>query len=355
MPGGRRWGAGWRGSKFPFRESRGFHRTCNRCVHPSSAHAPSPAACIRNGCPDRNEHTACRSAVRSRTWDRGPRAGLLAARCRIVRSVRRRVCRACSPALAPCCSLVWQAVKPAFEWARRAAFARGRDPDIRADGISLPQNLPQAAYCLAGWRVSASALTTKGTKVHQVKSMVATAGCDFVVDIVLLGTRAFLLYNKTMIHEIFPVGPLQCNCSIIGDESTREAMVIDPGDDIDGVIALLHKHNLKVKQIVITHAHIDHVGGAMKLRAATGAPILLNQNDYELLKMLDVQASWIGVAPPGAVEIDQSVNNGDTIKAGSHKASVLHTPGHTEGSICLYFPAEKMLIAGEPLFARSIR
>src|SRR5438034_11607449 len=90
-----------------------------------------------------------------------------------------------------------------------------------------------------------------------------------------------------MIHEILPVGPLQCNCSIIGDESTREAIVIDPGDDIDDVLAAVSKHNLKVKQIVITHAHIDHVGGAMKLRAATGAPILLNQNDYALLKMLD--------------------------------------------------------------------
>ena len=157
-----------------------------------------------------------------------------------------------------------------------------------------------------------------------------------------------------MIHEIFPVGPLQCNCSIIGDEATREAMVIDPGDDIEDVLALLRKHNLQVKQIVITHAHIDHVGGAMKLRAATGAPILLNQNDYALLKMLDVQAAWIGMAAPGAVEIDQSVSTGDTVKAGAHTASVLHTPGHTEGSICLYFPAEKTLIAGDTLFAGSI-
>jgi hydroxyacylglutathione hydrolase len=157
-----------------------------------------------------------------------------------------------------------------------------------------------------------------------------------------------------MIHEIFPVGPLQCNCSIIGDETTREAMVIDPGDDIEEVLALIRKHNLNVKQIVITHAHIDHVGGATKLRAATGAPILLNENDYALLKMLDVQAAWIGMAAPGAVEIDQTVSTGDTIKAGSHEASVLHTPGHTEGSICLYFPAEKILVAGDTLFAGSI-
>jgi len=157
-----------------------------------------------------------------------------------------------------------------------------------------------------------------------------------------------------MIHEILPVGPLRCNCSVIGDETTHEAMVIDPGDNIEDVLAIVGKHQLKVKQIVITHAHIDHVGGAMKLRAATGAPILLNQNDYALLKMLDVQASWIGVASPGKVEIDQSIGAADTVKAGSLAASVIHTPGHTEGSVCLYFPAEKRLIAGDTLFAGSI-
>jgi hydroxyacylglutathione hydrolase len=157
-----------------------------------------------------------------------------------------------------------------------------------------------------------------------------------------------------MIHEIIPVGPLQCNCSIIGDEATHEAMVIDPGDDINDVLDLVRKHNLQVKQIVVTHAHIDHIGGAMKLRAATGAPILLNQNDYALLKMLDVQAQWIGVPAPGNVEIDRSVTTGEKITAGSHTAEVLHTPGHTEGSICLYFAADKKLIAGDTLFAGSI-
>jgi hydroxyacylglutathione hydrolase len=157
-----------------------------------------------------------------------------------------------------------------------------------------------------------------------------------------------------MIHEILPVGPLQCNCSIIGDEVSHEAMVIDPGDDISDIVAIIETHNLKVKQIVITHAHIDHVGGAMKLRAATGAPILLNHNDYTLLKMLDLQADWIGMQSPGKVEIDHSLNEQDTVKAGSLLANVMHTPGHTEGSICLYFSAEKRLIAGDTLFAGSI-
>ncbi len=157
-----------------------------------------------------------------------------------------------------------------------------------------------------------------------------------------------------MIHEILPVGPLECNCSVIGDESTHEAMVIDPGDDIDDVLAIIRKHHLQVKQIVITHAHIDHVGGAMKLRAATGAPILLNQNDQALLKMLDMQAAWCGMQSPGKVEIDQSIGAADTVKAGSLVADVIHTPGHTEGSVCLYFAGEKKLIAGDTLFAGSI-
>ncbi len=157
-----------------------------------------------------------------------------------------------------------------------------------------------------------------------------------------------------MIHEILPVGPLQCNCSVIGDESSREAMVVDPGDDITDILQLVQKHGLTVKQIVITHAHIDHVGGAMKLKTKTGAPILLNQNDYALLKMLDVQASWLGMTSPGPVHIDEALADGHKISIGSLDASVMHTPGHTEGSVCVYIPAEQKLIAGDTLFAGSI-
>src|SRR5205085_11170137 len=143
-----------------------------------------------------------------------------------------------------------------------------------------------------------------------------------------------------MIHEIIPVGPLQCNCSIIGDETTHEGMVIDPGDDIEEILALIRKHSLKIKQIVITHAHIDHVGGAMKLKKLTGAPVLLNQNDAALLRMLPIQAAWIGVAPPENVMIDEPLRDADTIRAGAITGTIIHTPGHTQGSVCLYVPAE---------------
>lgn len=157
-----------------------------------------------------------------------------------------------------------------------------------------------------------------------------------------------------MIHKVFPVGPLQCNCSVVGDEQTRDAMVIDPGDQIEDILKILKSENLTLKQIVVTHAHIDHVGGAMKLKAATGAPILMNQNDQALLKMLDVQATWVGMKPPGPVQVDEAVGEGRVLKIGNIASNVIHTPGHTEGSICLYFPQQKTLVAGDTLFAGSI-
>jgi glyoxylase-like metal-dependent hydrolase (beta-lactamase superfamily II) len=157
-----------------------------------------------------------------------------------------------------------------------------------------------------------------------------------------------------MIHEIFPVGPLQCNCSVIGEEASREAMVIDPGDDISRIEEILRRHKLTVKQIVVTHGHIDHIGGAMKLKKITGAPLLLNEQDFGLLKILELQAHWVGMASPGKVTVDQKISDGDLVRAGTLGATVMHTPGHTQGSVCLYFDADKKLIAGDTLFAGSI-
>ena len=157
-----------------------------------------------------------------------------------------------------------------------------------------------------------------------------------------------------MIHEILPVGLLQCNCSIFGDEQSREAIVIDPGDNIDDILAILEKHALRVKAIVITHAHIDHIGGAAKLKAATGAPVLMNQDDQELYDHLDVQASWLGMETPSRTAIDDAARDGDVLTLGPAEFRVLHTPGHTQGSISLWIPAENKLIAGDTLFRDSI-
>src|SRR5215469_11241802 len=130
-----------------------------------------------------------------------------------------------------------------------------------------------------------------------------------------------------MILETFPVGPLQCNCTILGDEAAGEAIVIDPGDDISRIQGRLAELGLRLKQILITHAHIDHVGGAMKLKRLTGAPILLNENDLPLLKMMDMQAAWLGIPTPEVAAPDASLIDGMQVGLDRYPAQVLHTPG----------------------------
>src|SRR5262249_22456896 len=113
-----------------------------------------------------------------------------------------------------------------------------------------------------------------------------------------------------MIHAILPVGMLQCNCSILGDESSREAIVVDPGDNIDQVMKILAQHGLRAKAIVITHAHIDHIGGAQKLKAATSAPVYMNEEDAPLYDTLETQAGWLGISTPERTEIDVPLRDG---------------------------------------------
>jgi glyoxylase-like metal-dependent hydrolase (beta-lactamase superfamily II) len=157
-----------------------------------------------------------------------------------------------------------------------------------------------------------------------------------------------------MILETFPVGPLQCNCTILGDEAAGEAIVIDPGDEITRIHHRLTAHGLQLKQILITHAHIDHIGGALRLKQLTGAPIYLNENDLPLLQMMAMQAAWLGIAPPETAPPDEPLINGQTVGLPSYPAQVIHTPGHTQGSVCLHFAPLKMVLAGDTLFAGSI-
>jgi glyoxylase-like metal-dependent hydrolase (beta-lactamase superfamily II) len=131
-------------------------------------------------------------------------------------------------------------------------------------------------------------------------------------------------------------------------------MVIDPGDDIEDIVEILNRHQLTVKMIVITHAHIDHIGGAHKLRALTGAPVVMNENDSFLADNLKMQAAWLGVKTPENPGIDTPAREGDILRTGSIEAHVLHTPGHTPGSISLFIPAEQKLIAGDTLFKSSV-
>jgi hydroxyacylglutathione hydrolase len=182
----------------------------------------------------------------------------------------------------------------------------------------------------------------------------------------------FVLETAKLIHEILPVGMLQCNCHIIGDPKTRDALVIDPGDDAERILEVIHRHKLRVTVIVITHTHIDHVGGLRRIQEATGAPVRMHADDLALYRMLDVQAALIGWKTPEKVEVSELLREGDAVRWGRFEAQVLHTPGHTQGSICLYMPSEMpshraaavaakstesepgRLFAGDTLFAGSI-
>lgn len=170
-----------------------------------------------------------------------------------------------------------------------------------------------------------------------------------------------------LIHEIIPVGWLQCNCSILGDPQTKDALVVDPGDEVERILEVIQKHQLTVRAIVNTHAHIDHVGGLAKMHAATGAPVLMHGEDLELYRMLDMQAQFIGMSMPAMAKVDGLLNDGDRIRWGNCEARVIHTPGHTRGSVCLHMPdtaageevnpgrgGKGRLIAGDTLFAGSI-
>jgi hydroxyacylglutathione hydrolase len=163
----------------------------------------------------------------------------------------------------------------------------------------------------------------------------------------------FALENR-MIRETLAVGLLGCNCTVLGDETTREATVVDPGYDIPKIVAVLARHQLKVKQIVVTHAHIDHIASAQSLKQISGAPILYNKEDLPLVALMDQQAALFGLAVPEVLPPDHSPVEGEIVAAGEVRATILHTPGHSEGSLCLYLPAENLLIAGDTLFAGGV-
>ncbi|HXZ20873.1 MAG TPA: MBL fold metallo-hydrolase [Candidatus Acidoferrales bacterium] len=182
-----------------------------------------------------------------------------------------------------------------------------------------------------------------------------------------------------LIHEVLPVGMLQCNCSILGDRETHDAIVVDPGDEVDWILETLRSRELLVRAILSTHAHIDHVGGLARLHEATGAPVLMHPEDLPLYERMEMQANWLRVPTPALTTVDSELNEGDTVSWGGFEARVLHTPGHTPGSVSLYIPmlstagsspaaagqepAEKSrrtsgysgwVLAGDTLFAGSI-
>jgi glyoxylase-like metal-dependent hydrolase (beta-lactamase superfamily II) len=155
--------------------------------------------------------------------------------------------------------------------------------------------------------------------------------------------------------ETFPVGLLGCNCSIVADPAAGEAIVVDPGDDLERILSFLAGARLRAVALVHTHAHFDHVGASAELARATGAPILLHAGDSPLYAALPEQGRAFGlpVGEPGPVS--RLLAEGDLVACGSGALEVLHTPGHTPGSLCFRMGGDRpVLFSGDTLFRRSV-
>ncbi len=156
-----------------------------------------------------------------------------------------------------------------------------------------------------------------------------------------------------MIFETFHVGPFQCNCTILGCEETQSAVVIDPGDAADKILARLNHHRLKTIYLLHTHAHIDHISATSTVRAETGAKAALHEGDLFLCQNLPLQAEHFGLETPTIPMIDHFLRDKETLSFGASTIEVIHTPGHTPGSVTFYLPTVG-LFTGDTLFRESI-
>jgi len=158
-----------------------------------------------------------------------------------------------------------------------------------------------------------------------------------------------------MILETFPVGPLQCNCVVLGDEQERAAVVIDPGDEAEAIEEVLDQHKLDLKEIVHTHAHVDHILAADRLRKDRGGRVGLHESDRFLWEAVPMQASFIGMTARPLGAVDRWLKGGDTVVFGRHHLDVLETPGHTPGSLCFLLDGKPPLVfSGDTLFLQSV-
>lgn len=160
--------------------------------------------------------------------------------------------------------------------------------------------------------------------------------------------------DADIIVETIPVGPLQCNCTILGDLVSRKAIVVDPGGDAEILLERLVELNLHVERIIHTHAHLDHFLASGKMKEATGAKLALHREDLFLWDMLEDQCRLFGIPFEPPPPPDQWLENEEEIDLNDLQGKALHTPGHTPGSMCFLFESQKLLIAGDTLFQGSI-
>ena len=160
--------------------------------------------------------------------------------------------------------------------------------------------------------------------------------------------------DADIIVETIPVGPLQCNCTILGDLVSRKAIVVDPGGDAEILLERLVELDLQVERIIHTHAHLDHFLASGKMKEATGAKLALHREDLFLWDMLEDQCRMFGIPFEPPPPPDQWLENEEEINLNDIQGKALHTPGHTPGSMCFLFESQKLLIAGDTLFQGSI-
>ena len=171
----------------------------------------------------------------------------------------------------------------------------------------------------------------------------------------------------TPIVRTVPVGPLQCNCSIVADAEAGEAVVIDPGDEADRILLALAETKCRAIALLHTHGHFDHIGGTAGVKRATGAAIRIHDGDRPLYDALPDQASFFGLSAQPAIPPDAGFEDGETIAVGRFRLRAIHTPGHTPGSTCFLLEPEgarrgqtpfgdqtPLLFSGDTLFRRSI-
>jgi hydroxyacylglutathione hydrolase len=158
--------------------------------------------------------------------------------------------------------------------------------------------------------------------------------------------------EDVLIIKKLEVGPIMANCFILGCENTKESVVIDPGDDADKILMELAKSELKVKYLINTHGHFDHVGGNKKMKEATNAILAIHPDDEPMLSELAKSASMFGLSAENSPPPDLYLNHGDEISFGDITLEIIHTPGHSKGGICLYTKGH--LFSGDTLFAGSI-
>ena len=154
--------------------------------------------------------------------------------------------------------------------------------------------------------------------------------------------------------ETITNGPFMENCFIAADPESREGVLIDPGDEAARILDAVRKLDIKVTRIVATHGHVDHAGAVAPLKRMLGVPFAMHPADQQWLDRMPHQAAMFGLPEPEVPQIDQELSHGDVIRIGSLDAKVLHTPGHSEGGICLHVADARVVFAGDPLFAGSI-